>query len=729
MRPTRRRWTMLRLARLETFEPRIVPSSTTLNATLDATLNDEVEATAIDATSDAELAEILAAYGLTGSGQTVAVIDSGIAYDHIALGGGYGSSYRVVGGYDFVENDANPYDDGPSGGHGTHVAGIIAADGDEYSGVATAVDLVSLRVFDDSGDGSMTDIEAALRWVHENRNAFANPITTVNLSLGTSTNTLSASAAAILEDELAQLEADGIFIAVAAGNHFNTYKVAGLSYPASSSYVVAVSSVDSNGMLSSFSQRATWAICAPGRSITSTVPDYLGNHNGVADDYAAYSGTSMAAPYVAGAAVLLREAFNSVGITNVNQDLIYEQMVNTADTIHDSATGDNYLRLNLANALEAVLLHGAGNAEVNTLGLYSAASGSFYLRDSNTTGTATTTFTYGSAKSSYTALVGDWDGDGVDTVGLYNPATSTFYLRNRNNAGSSDLKFSFGPAGAGWTPIVGDWNGDGIDTVGLYNAQTSTFYLRNSNGTGTYDVELTFGLAGAGWAPIVGDWNGDGVETVGLYNSTTSTFYLKNSHADGCADVSFAYGAAGAGWTAIAGDFNGDGIDTVGLYAPHESVFYLRNTNTTGYADRTVAFGAAGAGWQPLAGTWDADTHIASMNANGEQLGSLALSQFAFSGVDLADAVSHVLAGMSRSSEAATVFASPVEQRLVDAQGSAITMGIDPHLVDHVDLENVAPQGTASLDDTDLTALSHAADSLGISDIVFSEDGPLGVLG
>ena len=74
-------------------------------------------------------------YGLDGAGQTIAVIDSGIAFDHIAFGSGFGTGHRVVGGYDFAENDADPYDDGPVGLHGTHVAGIIAADSDQFSGL------------------------------------------------------------------------------------------------------------------------------------------------------------------------------------------------------------------------------------------------------------------------------------------------------------------------------------------------------------------------------------------------------------------------------------------------------------------------------------------------------------------------------------------------------------------------------------------------------------------
>ena len=237
-------------------------------------------------------------YGFIGTGQTVAVIDSGVAWDHVALGGGFGANYRVVGGWDFAENDANPYDDGPAGAHGTLVTGVIGADrpGTVDDGVASGVDLVSLRVFDDSGNSYFSWIESALQWVHQNRNNFENPITAVNISLGTDWNSNTVPAWSTIEDEFAQLKADGIFIAVAAGNAFTTYNTPGLSYPAASPSVVPVMSVDNDGSLTYYSQRHSRAIAAPGRSIVSTIPDYAGNQNGVADDYAAYSGTSMASP-------------------------------------------------------------------------------------------------------------------------------------------------------------------------------------------------------------------------------------------------------------------------------------------------------------------------------------------------------------------------------------------------------------------------------------------------
>ncbi len=296
-------------------------------------------------------------YGFTGLGQTVAVIDSGIAWDHFALGGGLGKDYRVVGGWDFTEeNDGNPYDDGTAGGHGSHVSGIIGGDSSTNSGVAPGVDFVGLRVFNDTGSGYFNWVENALRWVHEHRNDFDNPITTVNLSLGVSTwNAAAIPQWATLEEEFAQLASDGIFIAVAAGNYYANYNTPGLSYPAASPYVVPVMSTDDANTLSYFSQRLDRAIAAPGRSITSTVPDYKGNKNGVADDFATMSGTSMAAPYVAGASVLVRQAMQFVGRTNINQTMIYDHLMATADTLFDAVSNLSYKRLNLSRAIDALM--------------------------------------------------------------------------------------------------------------------------------------------------------------------------------------------------------------------------------------------------------------------------------------------------------------------------------------------------------------------------------------
>jgi subtilisin family serine protease len=290
-------------------------------------------------------------FGLYGYGQTVAIIDSGIAYDHPALGGGLGTDYRVVGGWDFAENDANPYDDGPLGFHGTHVAGIVGSSDNTYTGVAPGADLVALRVFDDQGAGETEWIASALWWVHEHRMDFEYPITTVNLSLGL--DDVDTQLAASIESALQTLERDGIFIAVSAGNDFDGSTQ--LKDPANSAYVVPVASVGDDGLLSDFTQRNSRILAAPGEMITSTVPDYLYSFDGVTDDFAAASGTSMAAPHLAGASVLLREVFENLGTLPTTQTALYHHLLQTADTIEDVETQLSYRRVNLSAALEAAV--------------------------------------------------------------------------------------------------------------------------------------------------------------------------------------------------------------------------------------------------------------------------------------------------------------------------------------------------------------------------------------
>lgn len=190
-----------------------------------------------------------------------------------------------------------------------------------------------------------------------------------------------------------------------------------------------------------------------------------------------------------------------------------------------------------------------GNGSV-TVGLYLPFESSFFLKNTNSARPADLAFQFGPNADETTQpmqpLIGDWNGDGTDTVGLYHAGTGTFYLKNTNEAGPADLAFQYGPANfnnSGWKQLAGDWNGDGVDTVGLYRSQISTFFLKNTNAAGEADLVFQYG-PGMGWMPLAGDWNGDGIDTVGFYNQDMSagTFYLKNSNAQGPADLTFVYG-------------------------------------------------------------------------------------------------------------------------------------------------------------------------------------------
>jgi glucose/arabinose dehydrogenase len=190
---------------------------------------------------------------------------------------------------------------------------------------------------------------------------------------------------------------------------------------------------------------------------------------------------------------------------------------------------------------------------VDTPGLYRQSNGFVYLRNSNTTGVANTSFFFGIAGD--VPLVGDFDGDGCDTVSVYRPSEARFYIvnelgQNGGNLGFAEFSYLFGVPGD--VPVVGDWNGDGVDTPGLRRPGNGFVYLRNTNTAGFADLSYFFGIGGD--IPISGDWNDDGTDNVGLYRPSNRTYYLRNSHTTGVAQASFVLGEAGS--TPVAGDFD-----------------------------------------------------------------------------------------------------------------------------------------------------------------------------
>jgi subtilisin family serine protease len=139
----------------------------------------------------------------------------------------------------------------------------------------------------------------------------------------------------------------------------------------------------------------------------------------------------------------------------------------------------------------------------------------------------------------------------TSTIGVFHQSTRTFYLRNSNTVGSADITVQYGPPAA--IPLAGDWNGDGTTTIGVYDPASRTFYLRNSNTAGFADATITYGPSGA--MPVVGDWNGDGTTTIGVFDQSARTFYLRNSNTAGFADITVIYGPNGA--MPLAGNWDG----------------------------------------------------------------------------------------------------------------------------------------------------------------------------
>ncbi len=266
--------------------------------------------------------------GNKGTGINIAIIDTGINYNHPDL------SENYKGGYDFVNDDVDPLDDN---GHGTHCAGIIAAVDNDIGviGVAPEANLYSLKVLDSTGSGYISDVIAAIEWAIETRKDTdtSNNIQIISMSLG------SNSGVTAYETACSQAYNSGILLVAAAGNDGNTRGTGNsVDYPAAYSSVIAVAATDSMNKRASYSSTGPAVeLTAPGVNILSTYEN----------DLTSLSGTSMACPHVAGTAALVLAANPS--FTNVN---IRNRLTKTATDLGTRGR-DNLYGYGLVNAKAA----------------------------------------------------------------------------------------------------------------------------------------------------------------------------------------------------------------------------------------------------------------------------------------------------------------------------------------------------------------------------------------
>lgn len=235
----------------------------------------------------------LAWAGATGTGVKVAVLDTGIDLSHPDL------VDNIAGGYNAV-NPKRPPKDGH--GHGTHVAGTIAAANNTIGvvGVAPTASLYAVKVLGDSGFGWLSDIIEGIDW------SIQNGMRVINMSLGSSSDSQS------FHDAVIAAYNAGITVVAAAGNDGPADNT--VSYPARYPEVIAVAATDQADSLASFSSRGPEVdLAAPGVYIYSTYKD---------GSYATMSGTSMAAPHVAGTAALVIQTWGNLGPAAVRTHLI-----------------------------------------------------------------------------------------------------------------------------------------------------------------------------------------------------------------------------------------------------------------------------------------------------------------------------------------------------------------------------------------------------------------------
>jgi len=255
----------------------------------------------------------------TGSANvTVAVVDSGVEATHPDLAG------RVLAGYDYVNNDSDPSDDN---GHGTAVAGVAAARGNDGIGVAGAawnVSILPVKVMNSSGSGSYSAIANGVTFSAD-RGARI-----INLSLG------GTATSSTLQSAVSYAWNKNCVIIAAAGNNGSSTTV----YPAAYPNVIAVSATTSADTMASFSSYGSFVdLSAPGQDITTSWPG---------GGYTTISGTSFSSPLTAGVAALALSRNPALSNSQINALLI----ANTDDL--GAAGYDIYFGAGRLNAAKVV---------------------------------------------------------------------------------------------------------------------------------------------------------------------------------------------------------------------------------------------------------------------------------------------------------------------------------------------------------------------------------------
>jgi subtilisin family serine protease len=272
--------------------------------------------------------------GLTGAGQVVAVVDTGVQVSHPAFGG------RVVGEACFTAVRGDGSGSCPNGatsqvgagaaqpcatsdcGHGTHIAGIAIGGG--AMGVAPGAGILAVQVFTSgasSATTSITQVLAALEWVLTQRSTHA--VAAVNLSLSGPGSQSGPCPDLAVERAVAALADVGIAVVAASGNAGASN---GIAYPACVPGIIAVGSVNGDDITSTFSNRSSLLdFFAPGEAVVSSVPG---------GGTAAISGTSEAAPHVSAAFAVLRQARPGAPL-----DEMVALLDRTADVVTERTTG------------------------------------------------------------------------------------------------------------------------------------------------------------------------------------------------------------------------------------------------------------------------------------------------------------------------------------------------------------------------------------------------------
>ncbi len=318
-----------------------------------------------------------------GSGVSIAIVDSGVNYNHAAFGGGGFPNAKVIGGYDFGTGDADPIPSGSN--HGTSVAGIAAGDVTNNStypnyigGVAPGSKIYALKVMPDgSGSTDTGKLTAAIDWcVTHQYDDPANPILAINMSVGGGRYTSSCdSASSAMTNSVNAAAAAGIAVLSSSGNEGYCDAI---GIPACISNVISVGAVFDNSIgtlnfcLDEFSCIGSTTGCtapqkyylttavadkvAPYSNTASFLDIFAPSHNAATPSGSSYvnnfGGTSAACPYAAGAVAVLQSAALDIAGRFLTFSEVKSILTQNGDPVEDFKISITKPRINLANSIE-----------------------------------------------------------------------------------------------------------------------------------------------------------------------------------------------------------------------------------------------------------------------------------------------------------------------------------------------------------------------------------------
>ena len=267
--------------------------------------------------------------GYTGKGTFVAIVDTGVDIAHPFIAG------RPILEACFADRCPNgrrrmvgPGAARPVHSHGTHVAGIALGRGEKMSGVAPEAGLIAINVFERNGGARNSNLLGALDWLIGVARTGRIAIASVNMSLGGRPHSAKPCRSRIWEMAARLLARRNVALVAASGNE---RKSRGIAHPACVRGIVSVGAIDKAGRVARFSNSAPILdLLAPGVAILSSVPR-SGSRRA---PFKEYPGTSMAAPHVAGAFAVLRQAAPQKSLKS-----LYRALVGSGPGIRDRRNG------------------------------------------------------------------------------------------------------------------------------------------------------------------------------------------------------------------------------------------------------------------------------------------------------------------------------------------------------------------------------------------------------